>query len=70
MMQQLTRILLFALLSAAALAQHDGMKHGGMGGMSMGNDTGCANLDICVAGELGCKCFAEELEQSMTIWPS
>lgn len=54
MMQQLTRALLIALLSAAVLAQHDGMMHGGMAGMSMGNDTGCANLDICVTGELDC----------------
>jgi hypothetical protein len=60
MTQQLTRVLLIVLLSAAVSAQHDGgMMHGGMAGMSMGNDTGCANLDICVAGESACYCSAE-----------
>jgi hypothetical protein len=56
-LHQNTRVLLLALLSAAVLAQHNGMMmHGGMAGMGMGNDTGCANLDICVAGELYCYC--------------
>jgi hypothetical protein len=54
---QLTRVILLALLSAAVLAQHDGMMmHGGMAGMRISNDTGCANLDVCVAGEPDCYC--------------